>query len=94
MGVGRAVDWDYGRERMPGGQRGGWKECGKGRQGFKGPRRRHWRGRPVSGNASEEPAEAIESNVCVECEKAGKYRAFRKARQAGKGGVGGNFKGT
>lgn len=94
VGVGRVVDWDCCRERTPGGHGGGGEECGKGRQGFKGSRRRHRRERPVCGNASEEPAEAIAANVCVQCEKAGKARAFRKARQAGKGGVGGNFKGT
>ena len=45
-------------------------------------------------NATEEVAEAIEADICVECEKAGKPRAFWKARQAGKGGLNGNFKGT
>lgn len=55
---------------------------------------RHWREDPVSGIASEEPSEAIEDKVCVDCEKAGKPRAFRKPRHAGKGGGGGNFKAT
>lgn len=45
-------------------------------------------------NATEEVAEAIEANICVGCEKAGKPRAFWKARQAGKRGVSSNFKGT
>ena len=49
---------------------------------------------PVSRNASEEPVEAIEANKHVECEKMGKPRAFWKARQAGKGGMGSNLKGT
>ena len=48
----------------------------------------------MSGNASEEPVEPIEANVCVKCEKAGKPREFQKSRQAGKGGMVGNFKGT
>lgn len=48
----------------------------------------------MSRNAWEEPAEAIEAKVCVEREKAGKPREFGEARQAGKGGVGGTFKGT
>ena len=38
--------------------------------------------------------EAIEANVFVECEKAGKPRESGEARQAGKGGMCGTFKGT
>ena len=37
---------------------------------------------------------AIEAQGPVECEKAGNPRVVWKARQAGKGGVGGHFKGT
>ena len=37
---------------------------------------------------------AIEANGLMECEKAGNPRAVLKARQAGKGGVGGHFTGT
>ena len=57
-------------------------------------RRNHWREHPVSGDALEKPTEAIETTGPVECEKVGKPRVFWKARQAGKGGVGGHFKGT
>ena len=86
-----------------------WTAVGKGCQGApsswggmweiearkgRGSRWRHWRERPVSGNASEEPVEPNEANVCVKCEKAGKPREFQKSRQAGKGGMVGNFKGT
>ena len=49
---------------------------------------------PVSRNASEELVEAIEANKYVECEQTRKPRAFLKARQAGKGGMGGNLNGT
>ena len=48
----------------------------------------------MPGNAWEEPAKAIEAKVCVKCGKAGKPREFPEARQAGKGGVGGYFKGA
>ena len=37
---------------------------------------------------------ATEAKGLVECEKAGNPRAGWKARQAGKGGVGGHFTGT
>jgi len=37
---------------------------------------------------------AIETQGPVECEKLGNPRVVWKARQAGKGGVGGHFKGT
>ena len=57
-------------------------------------RRKNWREHPVSGDALEEPIEAIEVNGPVECEKAGKPRAFWKARQDGRGGLGRHFKGT
>ena len=67
---------------------------GNGGKESEGSRWRHWREHPVSRNASEEPVEAIEANKHVECEKMGKSRGFWKARQAGKGGMGGNLKGT
>ena len=57
-------------------------------------RRKHWSECPVSGDALEKPTEAIEANGTVECEKMGKPRAFWKARQDGRGGLGRHFKGT
>jgi len=80
------------------GHQGGTEELGRdvgnGGKESEGSRWRHWREHPVSRNASEEPVEAIEANKHVECEKMGKPRAFWKARQAGKGGMGSNLKGT
>lgn len=70
------------------------RDVGKGGIESEGSRWRHWREPPVSRNAWEEPAGAIEAKVCVECEKPGKPREFGEARQAGKGGVGGTFTGT
>ena len=70
------------------------KDVGNGGKESEGSRWRHWREPPVSWNAWEEPAEAIEANVFVECEKVGKPRESGEARQAGKGGVSGTFKGT
>ena len=85
VGVGRAVDWDCCRERMPGGHRGGGEECRKGRQGFNGPRRRHWRERPVSGNASEEPAEAMRTTSVWNVKRREKPGRFGRQGRLGKG---------
>ena len=43
-----------------------------------------WGELPVSGNAWEETVEAIEANLCLECEKLGKPESFRRQSRLGK----------
>ena len=58
---------------------------GNGGKESEGSRSRHWRERPVSLHASQEPAGAIEAKGRVECEKAGKPRGLEGKAGWGRG---------